>query len=414
MNRNLAIAFVLAAAAGTSFADDITVDTTPFASTATRAEVQAELDGFKQSGVNPWSNQYNPLAQFSSQRSRAAVTAEYATARDQVAAFTAKTAARPTWPPATVKPRLPPRSPASRAIRSNVPESLIPFLEGFVMKITILGSGNMAAAFVKQLSAAGHQVRVTGRNLAKVTELAGQYPGVERLEPRAAAQDADAVIVATPYEAAVDALRSLGDLNGKVVIDITNPLTPDYMGLTIGHDTSAAEQIAQAIPGAQVVKGFNTLFAQVLAAGADFGDSRKASVFLASRQRARQADSEGAGREHGVRDPGRRPPEERQVPRAARRSQHLLRLRRGHGDDGRPHLAAQGLIHQGDSNDTFSFTFFNACWPPAPAGGRWPCAFRSASSSRRTAPRNCSAGSAATASKAPASGWDPSAWRPAT
>jgi hypothetical protein len=88
MNRNIAIALVLAASAGTSFADDITVDTTPFASTATRAEVQAELQGFKQSGVNPWSNRYNPLAQFSSQRTRAAVTAEYTNARDRVAAFT--------------------------------------------------------------------------------------------------------------------------------------------------------------------------------------------------------------------------------------------------------------------------------------------------------------------------------------
>ena len=157
------------------------------------------------------------------------------------------------------------------------------------MKITILGSGNMASAFAKQLTAAGHQVRVTGRNAAKVAELAGQYPGVQRTESRAAAQDADAVIVATPYEGAVDALRSLGDLSGKVVIDITNPLTPDYMSLTIGHDTSAAEQIAQAIPGTQVVKGFNTLFAQVLAAGADFGNSRKASVFLASdSERAKQ------------------------------------------------------------------------------------------------------------------------------
>jgi predicted dinucleotide-binding enzyme len=164
------------------------------------------------------------------------------------------------------------------------------------MKITILGSGNMASAFVKQLHAAGHQVRVTGRNVAKLTELAGQYPGVERLEPRAAAQDADAIIVATPYDAAADALRSLGDLRGKVVIDITNPLTPDYMGLTIGHDTSAAEQIAQAIPGAEVVKGFNTLFAQVLAAGADFGDSRKATVFLASdSERARQTAKALAG-----------------------------------------------------------------------------------------------------------------------
>ena len=157
------------------------------------------------------------------------------------------------------------------------------------MKITVIGAGNMAAAFVKQLTAAGHQVRVTGRNAAKVGELANKYPGVERAEPSHAALNVDAVIVATPYEAAVDALRSLGDLDGKVVIDITNPLTADYMGLTIGHDTSASEQIAKAIPGAQVVKGFNTLFAQVLGEGADLGDNRKATVFLASdSERAKQ------------------------------------------------------------------------------------------------------------------------------
>jgi predicted dinucleotide-binding enzyme len=54
------------------------------------------------------------------------------------------------------------------------------------------------------------------------------------------------------------------------------------MGLTLGHSTSAAEEIAKAVPGAEVVKGFNTLFAQVLAEGADFGKGQKASVFVAS------------------------------------------------------------------------------------------------------------------------------------
>ena len=157
------------------------------------------------------------------------------------------------------------------------------------MNVTILGSGNMAAAFARQLASAGHQVRITGRNIDKVTALAAQFPGVQRVDPAVAAQGADAIIVATPYEAAADALRSLGDLRGKVVIDITNPLTPDYMGLTIGHNTSAAEEIAKAVPGAEVVKGFNTLFAQVLAEGADFGDKRKATVFVASdSERAKQ------------------------------------------------------------------------------------------------------------------------------
>ena len=157
------------------------------------------------------------------------------------------------------------------------------------MNITIIGSGNMGSAFARQLTAAGHKVRVTGRNAAKASELASQFRGTEAVAQQSAAKDADAIIVATPYESAVESLRALGDLNGKVVIDITNPLTPDYMGLTIGHDTSAAEEIAKAVPGAQVVKGFNTLFAQVLAAGADFGAGRKATVFVASdSERAKQ------------------------------------------------------------------------------------------------------------------------------
>jgi 8-hydroxy-5-deazaflavin:NADPH oxidoreductase len=150
------------------------------------------------------------------------------------------------------------------------------------MKVTIIGSGNMGSAFVKQLTAAGHSVRIAARDLKKAGELAGQYRGAEAVPSQGAADGADAIVVATPYEASAAALQSLGDLRGKVVIDITNPLTADYMGLTVGYSTSAAEEIAKAVPGAHVVKGFNTLFAQVLAAGADFGGGRKATVFIAS------------------------------------------------------------------------------------------------------------------------------------
>ena len=61
-----------------------------FNGTRTRAEVQAELAQFKQSGVNPWSIQYNPLNSFRSGKTRAQVTAEYLANRDAVAAFTAE------------------------------------------------------------------------------------------------------------------------------------------------------------------------------------------------------------------------------------------------------------------------------------------------------------------------------------
>jgi len=156
------------------------------------------------------------------------------------------------------------------------------------MKVLVIGAGNMGAGFVKQLATAGHQVTVTARDAAKAQTLA-QQNGAQAVNAENAASGADAVIVATPYEAATTALRGVGSLDGKVVIDITNPLTPDYMGLTVGHSTSAAEQIAQALPGAEVVKGFNTVFAQVLGEGSDFGGGRKVTVFLASdSERAKQ------------------------------------------------------------------------------------------------------------------------------
>ena len=96
-------------------------------------------------------------------------------------------------------------------------------------------------------------------------------------------------MLATGYGDAVSALKSAGDVQGKVVIDITNPLSADYMSLTIGHNTSAAEEIAKAVPGIEVVKAFNTVFAPVLAEGADFGSGRKVTVFYASdSERAKQ------------------------------------------------------------------------------------------------------------------------------
>ena len=150
------------------------------------------------------------------------------------------------------------------------------------MKVTVIGAGNMGSAFVKQLHRAGHAVRITARDGAKAAALAAQYPGVVAVPTADAAAQADIVVLATGYADAVNALRSVGKLDGKVVVDITNPLTPDFMGLTLGHSTSAAEEIAKAVPGALVVKAFNTLFAQVLAEGADFGAGRKASVFIAS------------------------------------------------------------------------------------------------------------------------------------
>jgi 8-hydroxy-5-deazaflavin:NADPH oxidoreductase len=160
------------------------------------------------------------------------------------------------------------------------------------MKVTVIGAGNMGSAFVKQLVRAGHQVSVTARDNAKAARVAAANPGAQAVPTAGAAAGADAVVLATGFADAVAALQAVGGLQGQVVIDITNPLTADYMGLTMGHNTSAAEEIAKVVTGAQVVKGFNTVFAQVLNEGADFGNGRQVTVFVASdSERAKQTAS---------------------------------------------------------------------------------------------------------------------------
>ena len=133
------------------------------------------------------------------------------------------------------------------------------------MNITLIGTGNMGLALAKQITNAGHRLAIVGRNADKAKALAEATGATVKTSN--AADGADIVIVATAYADSVDALKGIGNIDGKIVIDISNPMTADYMGLTIGHDTSAAEQIQKALPQARVVKAFNTVFAQVLAEG---------------------------------------------------------------------------------------------------------------------------------------------------
>jgi 8-hydroxy-5-deazaflavin:NADPH oxidoreductase len=156
------------------------------------------------------------------------------------------------------------------------------------MKIAVIGSGNMSSAFVKQLRKAGHSVSVASRNKASAEALAKDHGAA--VVDFAKVGDADIIILATGAADAIPALEAVGNISGKVVVDITNPLTADYMGLTIGHSTSNAEEIAKAIPGVRLVKGFNTLFAQLLGAGAALPDGGKVTVFVASDDAAAKTD----------------------------------------------------------------------------------------------------------------------------
>jgi len=150
------------------------------------------------------------------------------------------------------------------------------------MNILLIGAGNMGSAFARRFTQAGYPVQIAARSIDKAQAVASTLPGATAVDLQNSAANADVVLVATPYGQAIAALGEAGPLEGKVVVDITNPLNDDYTGLTIGHDTSAAEEIAKAFPGAEVVKAFNTLFAPVIGEGGMFADDQKAPAFVAS------------------------------------------------------------------------------------------------------------------------------------
>ncbi|MFI1485435.1 NADPH-dependent F420 reductase [Streptomyces sp. NPDC020747] len=97
----------------------------------------------------------------------------------------------------------------------------------------------------------------------------------------ASALAGDIVILAVPYAGAAAVVSEYGDaLQGKIIIDLTNPVSPDLQGFVTPDGSSGAQEIAKAAPaGAHVVKAFNTLFSHVLAAGP--AEGRRLDVFIA-------------------------------------------------------------------------------------------------------------------------------------
>jgi len=133
--------------------------------------------------------------------------------------------------------------------------------------ISIIGTGGMATAVAGRIAKAGHTVEVLSRDPAKARALADKLSAGATTGTYAAAPTGDIVILAVPYGSAAAVVADYGDaLDGKVIIDITNPVAPDLSGLVTPHGSSGAQEIAKGLPAtAHVVKAFNTVFGHVLA-----------------------------------------------------------------------------------------------------------------------------------------------------
>src|SRR5471030_1984743 len=135
--------------------------------------------------------------------------------------------------------------------------------------ISIIGTGGMALAIGGRIAKAGHNVEVISRDPAKARALADKLAAGATTRAYGVAPAGDIVILAVPYGSAATVVTEFGDaLDGKVIIDITNPVSPDLTGLVTPHGSSGAQEIAKgASAGAHVVKAFNTLFGPILARG---------------------------------------------------------------------------------------------------------------------------------------------------
>lgn len=123
------------------------------------------------------------------------------------------------------------------------------------MRIAVIGRGNVGSTLGRRLAEAGHEV-VYGV----------QSPGQpdERTSAEAVAW-ADLVLVAVPGSAVGDGLVDGWDVDGTTVVDVTNPIAPTFDGLAPVSEGSNAELLASLLPGAQVVKAFNTFGVEVMA-----------------------------------------------------------------------------------------------------------------------------------------------------
>jgi 8-hydroxy-5-deazaflavin:NADPH oxidoreductase len=135
------------------------------------------------------------------------------------------------------------------------------------MEIAIIGAGDVGGTLGRLWANKGHQIMFGVRNFQghNVLNLIRSIDsGVKVGTIGEAASFADVIVLAIPWKAVEETIKSAGDLSGKILIDPTNPIKADLTGLIIESSTSAAEEIAKWAKDSKVVKAFNSIGAKTL------------------------------------------------------------------------------------------------------------------------------------------------------
>jgi predicted dinucleotide-binding enzyme len=141
------------------------------------------------------------------------------------------------------------------------------------MKIAVIGAGKVGSALGSGWAKAGHTIIFGVRDVNKpdLKALCARIGATAELSADAARQG-DLVVLALPWSVAESAVKALGDLKGKIVIDSMNPLAmkDGALGLERGFTTSGGEAVASWLLGAKIVKTFNQVGAEMMTAGTRF------------------------------------------------------------------------------------------------------------------------------------------------